>query len=55
MLCMDFVLILLKERHSHKLMTESISMPSEDLKSQAFMHHIESNLDIVEYYCSIII
>jgi len=44
---MDFVLILLKERHSHKLMAETISTPSEDLKSEAFMHHIESNFDIV--------
>jgi len=43
---MDFVLSLLKERHGHKLMTETIATPPEDLKSQTFMHHIESNMDI---------
>ena len=49
-----FILILLKERHSHKVMTETISTP-EDLKSYAFMHHVESNFDKVKDYCSIII
>jgi len=55
MLSMDFVLSLLKERHRHKLIREIIATPPEDLKSQTFMHHIESNLDIVQNYCSTII
>ena len=53
--CVDLVLILLKERHSQKVMTETISKPSEDLKSYAFMHHIESKFDNVKSYCSIIL
>ena len=51
----DFILILLKERHSHKVMTETIPTPSEDLKIYAFMHHIESNFDKTKTYCSLII
>ena len=53
--CVDLVLILLKERQSHKVMTETISTLSEDLKSYAFMHHIGSNFDKVKNYCSVII
>jgi len=35
-------------------MTESIATHSEDLKSKAFVHHIESNFDKVKnYYCII--
>lgn len=44
---MNFVFSLLKERRSHKLMTETIAMPPYHLKSQIVMHHIESNLDIL--------
>ena len=53
--CVILVLILLKERHSLKVKTETISTRSEDLESYPFMHHIESNLDEVKNYCSVII
>ena len=46
----DFILIFLKERHSHKVMTETIPTPSEDLKIYAFMQHIESNFDKAKTY-----
>ena len=46
--CLDVVLILLKERHSHKVMTETISTLYEELKSYAFVHHPESNFDKVK-------
>ena len=52
--CLDLVLILLKERHSLKVMTEIIYTRSEDLKSYAFMYNIKSNFDKVKYYCSVI-
>ncbi len=44
----DIILILLKKRHNQKVMTETISTPSEDLKSCTFMHHDKSNFDKVK-------
>ena len=49
----DFIQIPLKERHSHKVMTETISTP-EDSKSYAFMHHVESNFDKARNYLAIL-